>query len=322
MGNYLTCFPFGERRIGTGSVDVVAKIGGSACTQKAKFETLNEKALNDVAQQLGKAVLTRNQTVAIVHGAGSFGHKQAREYGVSKGADGAGGGGPGLLPERLREGFAKTRLSVTTLNKYVISALLEAGLPAVTLSPCPFVGTSGKKLCDSRLPQSTTQGVAGLLQRGLVPVVHGDAVLDEAQGCAILSGDIWMVELCRELCAKRAVFVTDVDGVFTKPPSEPGSQLIREIFVDPATGELELAGVEMSCDGNHDVTGGLKEKLKCAADVLQCAPSVEAVFIARAGSEAAAAALDGRRWDEKDLPKASEPPAWKNCTVLRRRGKN
>jgi len=314
MGGYTSCFPRKEQRC---SVDVVAKIGGSACTQKAKFETLNEKALNDVARQIGTAVLKDSQKVAVVHGAGSFGHKQAREYGVSKGADGAGGGGPGLMPERLREGFAKTRLSVTTLNKHVISSLLEAGLPAVTISPCPFVGLSGKKLQNSRLPQSTTQGVFGLLQRGLVPVVHGDAVLDEAQGCAILSGDIWMVELCRELNAKRAVFVTDVDGVFTKPPTEPGSELIREIWVNPTTGDLELTGVEMSCDGKHDVTGGLKEKLRCAADVLKFAPSVEAVFIARAGSEAAVAALQGKCFDEADPP--GNPPAWKLCTVLRRR---
>jgi len=270
-------------------VDVVAKIGGSACTQKAQFETLNETALNAVADQLAK-FSKEGKTLAIVHGAGSFGHKQAREFGVSKGAEGV---GASTLPERLLEGFAKTRLSVTTLNKYVISALVSRGMPAVTISPCPFVGTTSKKLSGSRLPSSTTQGVFGLLDRGLVPVVHGDAILDEAQGCAILSGDIWMVELSRELNARRAVFFTDVDGVFNKPPSEPGAKLIREILVDTSTGDLELPGIEMTCDGAHDVTGGLKEKLRCAADVLRGAPSVQAVYIVRAGSEAATAALLG-----------------------------
>merc|ERR1740120_503531 len=101
-----------------------------------------------------------------------------------------------------------------------------------------------------------------------------------------------MIELCKELSAKSAVFVTDVDGVFTKPPSEPGSQLVPEILVDTKTGDLELTGIDMNC-ASHDVTGGLKAKLESAADVLLRAPSVQAVYIVRAGSESAAQALRG-----------------------------
>eukprot|EP00435_Cladocopium_sp_Y103_P002673 s2565_g1.t1 len=168
----------------------------------------------------------------------------------------------------------------------VITALLKEGLPAVSMSPCPFVGTEKKKLRGGRLGNHTLEGTKGLLQRGFVPVVHGDAVLDDAQGVAILSGDVWMVELCRELGAKSAVFVTDVDGVFTKPPSEAGAELVPEILLDNK-GELELRGVSMNT-ASHDVTGGLKAKLESAADVLRGAPSVEAVYIVRAGSSAAA----------------------------------
>jgi len=285
MGARLGCFPHREERT---SADVVVKIGGSACTVKAKFETLNEAALYATAEQLA-ALGTEGIRLAVIHGAGSFGHQQAKEYGVSKGT------GDALMcpvPQRLCEGFAKTRLSVTTLNKHVITALISKGMPAVAISPCPFVGTFKKKLLDSRLPQSAAEGVIGLVQRGLVPVVHGDAVLDTSQSTAILSGDVWMVELCKELAAKSAVFVTDVDGVFTKPPSEPGAELVREILVDMKTGELELTGVSMNTAA-HDVTGGLKAKLESAAEVLVRAPSVQAVYIVRAGSEAAKQALRG-----------------------------
>lgn len=263
--------------------DVVVKIGGSACTRKAEFETLNVDALSSISAQLGQ-LPQEGYSLAVVHGAGSFGHQHAKEYGVSKGSEDS-------LSERLREGFAKTRLSVTTLNKHVITALLKEGLPAVSMSPCPFVSTEKKKLRGGRLESSTLQGTKGLLQRGFVPVVHGDAVLDEAQGVAILSGDVWMVELCRELGAKSAVFVTDVDGVFTKPPTEPGAELVKEIGLD-AQGELQLQGVSMNT-ASHDVTGGLKAKLESAADVLRGAPSVQAVYIVKAGSAAAAEALRG-----------------------------
>eukprot|EP00440_Ansanella_granifera_P007538 gb/GFBE01008163.1/.p1 GENE.gb/GFBE01008163.1/~~gb/GFBE01008163.1/.p1 ORF type:complete len:311 (+),score=61.58 gb/GFBE01008163.1/:1-933(+) len=297
MGGIMGCMPFGQegqrsstRPDGAPWADVVVKIGGSACTKKAQFETLNTEALSASSAQLAK-LSSEGLRMAIVHGAGSFGHQHAKEYGVSKGT-GEASFSTGPLPERLREGFAKTRLSVTTLNKHVISALVKEGLPAVAMSPCPFVGTCKKKLIDGILPASAAEGAMGLLKCGMVPVVHGDAVLDASQGCAILSGDVWMVELCRELGAKSAVFVTDVDGVFTKPPTEPGAQLVKEILVDAKTGEMELTGVSMNC-ASHDVTGGLKAKLESAADVLRGAPSVQAVYIVRAGSDAAAQAMRG-----------------------------
>mmetsp|Transcript_35518 Transcript_35518/g.81335 ORF Transcript_35518/g.81335 Transcript_35518/m.81335 type:complete len:293 (-) Transcript_35518:12-890(-) len=271
---------------------VVVKIGGSACTHKSQFETLNEEGLDGACSQLA-ALWKEKQRVAIVHGAGSFGHQQARQYAISAGADGAGGGGTSMLPGDKQIGFAKTRLSVTTLNKHIVTRLIDHGMPATTLSPFPHVETRKKSLVDSKLPQSTVSSMRGLLSRGLVPVVHGDAVLDEVQGCAILSGDVWMVELCRELGARTAVFLTDVDGVFTAPPSDPKAELIPEILLDGVSGELELTGVSMSCDGRHDVTGGLKTKLDCAARILMEAATVEAVFIVRTGSEAAAEAMRG-----------------------------
>uniref|UniRef100_A0A7S1AIS9 Isopentenyl phosphate kinase n=1 Tax=Noctiluca scintillans TaxID=2966 RepID=A0A7S1AIS9_NOCSC len=269
-------------------VDVVVKIGGSACTKKAEFETLNEVALGESAAQLA-ALAAEGTSLAIVHGAGSFGHQYARQYNISSGGE---SGGARPLPAITREGFAKTRLSVSKLNRFVTEALVEHGLPAVSLCPCPFVCTTGKKLSGGRLPESAVNGARALLSSGLVPLVHGDAVLDDAQGVAILSGDIWMVELARELGAKSAVFITDVDGVFTKPPTEPDAELVREILFDLETKDLELTGVSMNVAG-HDVTGGLKAKLDCAGEVLLGAPSVEAVYIVRAGSESAAEALRG-----------------------------
>jgi len=273
-------------------VDVVVKIGGSACTKKASFETLNVEALEATAAQLA-ALKAEGISMAIIHGAGSFGHQQAKEYGVSKGTTGEeGDASADTLPERLLEGIAKTRLSVTTLSHHVITALVKHRLPAVAISPFPFITTEQKELCGGTLSDDAATAVVGLVKRGLVPVVHGDVVMDKAQGVAILSGDVWMVELGRKLKPKSAVFITDVAGVFTKPPSEPGAKLVREIFVDTQTGELELEGVSMNT-ASHDVTGGLKAKLESAAKVLMQAPDVQAVHIVRAGSSSAVEAMRG-----------------------------
>ena len=64
------------------AIDVVVKLGGSAITDKAAFETLAAESLAAAAA----AIAAGGQRTVVVHGAGSFGHFQAREHAVSKGA--------------------------------------------------------------------------------------------------------------------------------------------------------------------------------------------------------------------------------------------
>ena len=67
------------------------------------------------------------------------------------------------------------------------------------------------------------------------------------------------VELSRP---RRAVFVSDVDGVYTKPPAQAGAVLLRRLLIRPAqtVGDV-LAGVSITA-ASHDVTGGLVAKVE------------------------------------------------------------
>ncbi len=56
-------------------------------------------------------------------------------------------------------------------------------------------------------------------------VMHGDCVVDERDGCGILSGDALLEALCLALRPELAVFLTDVPGVFSRPPSEQGAEV-------------------------------------------------------------------------------------------------
>ena len=79
-------------------------------------------------------------SLQVVHGAGSFGHFDAREYGVSTGGNLAGS-------QHLAIGCSKTRRSVTRLNNDLLGALIDAGLPAVGISAFPHcVCRGGSKL--------------------------------------------------------------------------------------------------------------------------------------------------------------------------------
>uniref|UniRef100_A0A2P2K327 Aspartate/glutamate/uridylate kinase domain-containing protein n=1 Tax=Rhizophora mucronata TaxID=61149 RepID=A0A2P2K327_RHIMU len=73
--------------------------------------------------------------------------------------------------------------------------------------------------------------MAKAIDSGFVPVLHGDAVLDEAQGCTILSGDVIIRHLAAYLKPRYVVFLTDVFGVYDRPPSEPDAILLREIEI-------------------------------------------------------------------------------------------
>lgn len=104
----------------------------------------------------------------------SFGHQTAAAAGVAAG---------GIhTSAAVCRGFAATRASVTKLNQLVVQALLAAGLPAVGLSPCGAWTTRRRAVVADGCG-----AVAALLHAGLVPVLHGDAVLDEELGCTIVS---------------------------------------------------------------------------------------------------------------------------------------
>ena len=174
---------------------IVVKMGGSAITVKNKIEALNEKALDATAAHIAAA--TRSGVkLAVLHGAGSFGHFQAKKYGINKGNS----------DPQWALGFADTRRAVTLLNHEVVSRLVRVSVPAVGLSPFPSAVMTGKKL---RLPGVMAQA-ADCLSKGLVPVLHGDAVLDDVQGSAIVSGDLILDQLCSSMAPTAAVFLTDV----------------------------------------------------------------------------------------------------------------
>ena len=257
-----------------GTVDVIVKLGGAAITVKdGEPDTPNLDALITCCQKIADAVNTHGHTsnprtydeqylkMIIVHGAGSFGHPQAKEYGVANGGDVGGNA-------RLREGIEKTKTSVRELCKLVCDQLSKqyggknrgeidvysgenqwwkpiAPDRVAPISPYGKFFTVGKKL-NSNLSRGGFDEVRAAVMAGKVPVLHGDVVRDSEQGCAILSGDTLVECLTEEFKPKRVVFISDVEGIFTSKPlhkngpcnicpdgKTPPPALLREIQVKP-----------------------------------------------------------------------------------------
>ena len=236
-------------------VELVVKLGGAAITHKGSVvESLNEPALRSMAETIATAIdelrdaQGKPPKVVIVHGAGSFGHQHAKAHGVARGSAGAlqERASENDVNRRLRLGIAKTRNAVCRLNSLVVSALVDAGVHAVGVSPYGAWSTrSGGKALNLETSPGAMHVATRTLDAGLVPVFHGDVCFDTDTDCAVLSGDVVVRELCARLKPKRAVFVTDVPGIFDKPPPWLGARargwterasetltLIREVRVD------------------------------------------------------------------------------------------
>jgi len=228
----------------------------------------------------------------VVHGAGSFGHFQAKQYSVSSGTlseSGCPRSPNQKLSAFLREGFAKTRLSVTQLNHHIMTTMIQKGIPAVGVSPFPTMTTFNRQLQEE---EKISESIQAALDLGLVPVLHGDACIDTSdRQTTILSGDTIFVHLCRKFKPDYAVFLADVDGVLTAPPgSVPEPRVIPTIFVDQLDGSTDIPDIEMS-QAVHDVTGGIKHKLNAAIQVVH--EMGIPVYIVKAGSEDARLAIRG-----------------------------
>ena len=217
---------------------------------------------------------------------------EAKEYGLTKMERDR--------PREWRAGWCETRVAVSELNALVLRALLDAGVAAVTVAP--FASLAGDGCRDGALTARGANRVArsarAALSAGLVPVLHGDAVVDSHSGVAILSGDALVVALCERLTATRAVFVTDVDGVFDRPPrtddgcDEKDARLLSHLTVarvsrwtrlrarlarrpqPPLT--LAPSSEQLTLGESHDATGGMVAKLDAA---LHCAASGAPVHI-------------------------------------------
>lgn len=259
---------------------VVVKLGGAAITHKSEQRSLNKEALMRCVEAIGAASRT-GVRIAIVHGAGSFGHAEAREYGISKGRQ---------EDSRQMLGVAYTRQAVTELARHVADDLVAAGVPACVLTT--FAALDQDHVRGGRMTAAgerrLADAVSAVLDAGLCPVVHGDVVLDESMGFAILSGDDVVLALCRRAEVNRAVFVTDVDGVYDRPPSEPTAARIPVIRASRDSFDLQLDAktTDVTCT---DVTGGMRAKLTAA---LEAARAGVPVAILKAGNLGSAIRAD------------------------------
>jgi len=226
---------------------IVLKLGGSLITKKdADKAQVNETALRRVSSEIAAAMKSEKFNLIVVHGAGAFGHVPAKKYALND----------GYKTEKQAEGFAVTRASMESLNSIVISALMKAGINAVSFQP-----SAAGILENGRLVKFNLQAIEGMLEMNLVPVGYGDVLADLSKGCGILSGDQLVPYLAKELKASKVIIATNYNGIYDGDPKDKKARKI-DVITRGNVGMLD--GRRTS---GTDVTGGIKKKVEEILDL-------------------------------------------------------
>ncbi len=213
---------------------LLIKFGGSVISDKSEYRKFRENVVRKIARYIPK------KDVIIVHGAGSFGHILAKEYRIISGFE-----------DWKRIGFSKIQLDMIELNSKIVRILIEEDIPVVSLPPHSFMIMDDRQNLDI---------FDYFVSYGFVPLTYGDAVFDASRGINILSGDILMLELAKRFKPEKTIFLTDVDGIYTRPPKNGKAKLIKE---------FDRKKTPKTAMNVTDVTGGMDLKIDVMKEMAQ-----------------------------------------------------
>ncbi len=206
----------------------ILKLGGSVVTFKDRPLSVNKNAIDQMSRLLRKV----SRHLIVIHGGGSFGHYYSVRYDMH------------TKPARYDlHGVSVVRSSMVELNNHIVKIMVKNRLNPYTVQPSTLM--LGAKGIRSKIFE-----LRELAASGLIPVTHGDVLHYSNRSYYILSGDVLMSILAKELKPDIAVFALNVDGVYSDLRSR---KLVREI---------NTADQARFSDVPADVTGGMSRKLR------------------------------------------------------------
>jgi isopentenyl phosphate kinase len=217
---------------------VFLKLGGSLITDKAQPYTPDTATIHRLAREIKRArEVVPNLQLLIGHGSGSFGHQAAARYATQQ----------GVRTAAEWRGFAEVATAAARLNRIASDALIDAGIPAMSLQP-----SASARCKDGELISLAFHPIEEALAHGLVPLIYGDVALDDARGGTIASTEKLFIHLARRLHPHRIVLAGSFRGVLDGAGNV--IPLITPASIDRIRPDLDGAA-------EVDVTGGMADKV-------------------------------------------------------------
>ncbi|MCS3900720.1 isopentenyl phosphate kinase [Methanococcus voltae] len=226
---------------------IVLKLGGSILCDKnipysVKWDNLSTickeiKQFFDEKQLHSKG--SEKPKLIIIHGGGSFGHPVAKKH-IIKDENG------NSKFINMETGYWEIQKAMRKFNDIIISELQNYGISAVSIQPSSFIMFKKEGL------HFDLEVVKRMLEKDLVPVIHGDIVLDELNEYKIFSGDHALPYLSIELKPDLSLHASDVNGVWDE------NKHIIELI---SSNNIENVKKALSSSSKEDVTGGMYLKV-------------------------------------------------------------
>lgn len=227
------------------------KLGGSLLTDKTKREALRGDVLARLAAEIAASRRADpDLRLVLGHGSGSFGHTAAADHGTRSGVRGA---------EQWR-GFAEVSDAAARLNRAVIAALLDAGVPAVGLPP-----SASAVVEDGVIRELAVAPIQAALAAGLLPVVFGDVAFDTMRGGTIVSTEEVLDYLALTMRPARLLLAGETPGVL-----DAAGQVVGRI--SPAN--YEALRPALGGSRGADVTGGMATKVAAMLELAEKVPGL------------------------------------------------
>ena len=221
----------------------LVKLGGSLITDKSKPYVHKPSVMKRLAKEIKKARSKRDDLLLVIgHGGGSYPHVPATKYQTHK----------GFIHKDSLIGLCEVQDSAARLNRIVVRAFLDEGLPAMSLHPSSMMFGDKGEVSGAYLPTLQL-----LLSHHAIPVFYGDSVLDIGQGCSIFSTEVILsflaTRLAKRYLLERIILCGKTDGVFDEHGTIIKTISTRNIAqVKKAIGKAE----------GYDVTGGMIHKVE------------------------------------------------------------
>ena len=241
---------------------LILKLGGSVITDKSADCAINRVQLASIAVFIARA---RTAGILVIHGAGSCGHPEAKRYKLDVGA-----------VKGHTEGIYVTHRAVSRLNDEVVATLREQGVAAIGVHPLHTAIAD-----NGRLVSFECRHLETMLDLGMVPVIHGDVVMDLSKGACIISGDQLVRYLAVGLGISRVGLATDVPGVLD------GERVVPEINRDI------MPTLRIGNSIHTDVTGGMRGKINELLELAEAGIGSDIFHVSRVADFLAGAAHGG-----------------------------
>lgn len=205
------------------------KVGGSVITNKFKYKTPRKKQI----KKISKEIKNNYKNLILIHGAGSFGHPLVEEKNLTE----------KIKTKKQYLDVSRVQESIKELNKIFTTELRKKDIPYLNIHPSSCCVTR-----DGEIKKLETKPIKQALNKEILPILHGDMVLDNERGASVLSGDRIATYLAQKLDVHRI-------GMGARSPVLDKNGKPKEVIEKSDIKALKGAK-------SKDVTGGMKNKVK------------------------------------------------------------